>query len=161
MPTLFTCRSMIFLSSSCSRRHIGGPSADTFFRGRGTSCKFGTTECTPNGKSFLGAMVSYNSTCYSRPRRRVDARVILVYLVALLGGVSLNSQSSGILPWAVTRKMPRLFAIEAKSFLQVLASFFIGHGIDSSSDSIDIHGIWVFVRSHLCVVPRVLIFFLD
>ena len=50
--------------------------------------------------------------------------------------------------------MSRLFAIEAESFLEVFISFFVGHGIDSGSDNIDVHGIQVSVRRNLCRAPR-------
>ena len=43
----------------------------------------------------------------------------------------------------VARDMPGLFAIEAESFLQVLASFFIAHRVDGCGDDIDVHGIQI------------------
>ena len=41
----------------------------------------------------------------------------------------------------VTRDMSGLSAIEAESFLQVLASFFVTHRIESRGDNIDVHGV--------------------
>ena len=41
----------------------------------------------------------------------------------------------------VTRDMSRLSTIEAESFLQVLASFFVTHRIESHGDNINVHGV--------------------
>ena len=41
----------------------------------------------------------------------------------------------------VARDMSRLSTIEAESFLQVLASFFVAHRIESCGDNIDVHGV--------------------
>jgi len=74
---------------------------------------------------------------------------------------SIRSGSSRVLLGAVTRKMPRLFAIGAESFLQVLTSFFVSHGVDGGGDDADVHSIRVSVRGCLCVAPRALISLLD
>ena len=44
---------------------------------------------------------------------------------------------------AVSRNMSGLFAVEAKSFPKVLASFFIAHRVDCGRDDIDVHSVWV------------------
>ena len=41
----------------------------------------------------------------------------------------------------VVRDMSGLSAIEAESFLQVLASFFVTHRIKSRGDNVDVHGV--------------------
>ena len=41
----------------------------------------------------------------------------------------------------VARDMSGLSTIKAESFLQVLASFFVTHRIESRGDNIDIHGV--------------------
>ena len=43
----------------------------------------------------------------------------------------------------VVRDMSGLSTVEAESFLQVLASFFITHRIESRGDNIDVHGVQI------------------
>ena len=43
----------------------------------------------------------------------------------------------------VARDMSRLFTIEAESFLQVLASFFVAHRIKSHGDNINVHSVQI------------------
>ena len=43
----------------------------------------------------------------------------------------------------VARDMSGLSTVKAESFLQVLASFFVAHRIESCGDNIDVHSIWI------------------
>ena len=43
----------------------------------------------------------------------------------------------------VARDMSGLSTVEAESFLQVLASFFVTHRIESRGDNIDVHSVWI------------------
>ena len=52
----------------------------------------------------------------------------------------------------VVRDVSGLFAIKAESFLQVVASFFVTHRIESRGDDIYIHSIWIISR---LVVPLI------
>ena len=88
-------------------------------------------------------------------RVRVSERIVVLRGKRLIVGsrgksvivVSLIEVSivgiSSVLLWlgTVARDMSGLSAIEAESFLQVLASFFVTHHIESRGDNIDIHGV--------------------
>ena len=72
---------------------------------------------------------------------------------------SVRSGSLGVLLGTVVGEVSRLFAVEAESFLQVLASFFIGHSVDGGGDNVDVHSVWVSVRSwFMCSFPPLLHF---
>ena len=58
----------------------------------------------------------------------------------------------GSLLWGFMRDMSRLLAIEAEPVVQIIALFFVGHGIESHHDHIDIHSIWVVLLSWCIVV---------
>ena len=65
-----------------------------------------------------------------------------IAIVVSLVKVSIVGISSVLLRLGtVTGDVSGLSAIEAESFLQVLASFFVTHCIESRGDNIDIHGV--------------------
>ena len=49
----------------------------------------------------------------------------------------------GSLLWAFARNVSRLLSIEAEPIVQIIASFFIRHGIESHHDCVDIYSIWI------------------
>ena len=57
-----------------------------------------------------------------------------------------------LLLWAFMRNVSRLLAIEAEPIVQIIASFFIRHGIESHHDCIDVHSIRVALLSWCIVV---------
>ena len=58
----------------------------------------------------------------------------------------------GSLLWAFTRNVSRLLAIEAEPIVQIIASFFIRHGVESHHDHVNIHSIGVTLLSWCIVV---------
>ena len=63
-------------------------------------------------------------------------------VVSLIEGMVVGI-SSVLWLGTVMRDVSRLFAVEAESFLQVLASFFVTHRIESRGDNIDVHSVWI------------------
>ena len=59
-----------------------------------------------------------------------------------------------VLLGAVMREVPWLFAVETESLPKEFSLFFVCHGIDGSFNYIDVHRIWVSVRSGFRLVPR-------
>ena len=64
-------------------------------------------------------------------------------VVAWSGCTIIVLVSSGVLLGTVARDVSGLFAIEAESFPKVLASFFVAHRVDRSSDGVNVHGVRV------------------
>ena len=65
-----------------------------------------------------------------------------IAIVVSLVEVSIVGISSVLLRFGtVARDMSGLSTIEAESFLQVLASFFVTHRIESRGDNVDVHGV--------------------
>ena len=46
----------------------------------------------------------------------------------------------------------KLFAVEAEPIAQIIASFFVRHGIESHHDHVDVHSIWIALLSWCIVV---------
>ena len=65
-------------------------------------------------------------------------------IVVSLVEVSIVGISSVLLRLGtVARDVSGLSTVEAEPFLQVLASFLVTHRIESRSDNIDVHGVWI------------------
>ena len=64
--------------------------------------------------------------------------IVVLLVKSTVVGISIVFQLG-----TVARDMSRLFIIEAESFLQVLASFFVAHRIESHGDNIDVHSVQI------------------
>ena len=92
---------------------------------------------------FLGCVRVLEWIVVPRSKRLiVGSQSKSVIVVSLIEGTIVGI-SSVLWLGAVTRDMSRLLAVETESFLQVLASFFVTHRIESRGDDINIHGIQI------------------
>ena len=122
-------RSFLFLISFCYRKHL-----ISFFDGKGAN----------HLVDFLWP--------WFLDHIRVSEWIVVLWSKRLIVGsrskcaivISVVGVSSVLLRLGtVARYVSGLSAVKAESFLQVLASFFITHRVESRGDNINIHGVWI------------------
>ena len=127
-------RSFLFLIGFCYRKHL-----ISFFNGEGVNHLVDFL-----WPWFLDRVHVSEWIVVPRGKRLVVGSRSKSAIVVSLVEVSIVGISSVLLRLGtVVRDMSGLSTIEAESFLQVLASFFVAHRIESRGDNIDIHGVWI------------------
>ena len=126
--------SFLFFISFCYRKHL-----ISFFDGEGANRLVGFL-----WPWFLDCVHVLEWIVVPRDKHLIIGSRSKSVIVISLVEVSVVGISSVLLRLGtVTRDVSRLSTVKEESFLQVLASFFVNHHVESGGDNIDVHGIQI------------------